>query len=225
VYREIVDRFSGGPEADRAAEKLGSPGFQRELRAAQILGRLYAFTNRLIPVRGSAARFDDEAYFERNRSILIRMVCLVGEVRDQYSGTREARVAVELAGLYGLPEHTSLPISETVEVVGRIEAVSRVPSAAQIAPYRDVLTYVRYRVEKVVSGDYTYDRMVVVYWGMKNARRTDAARWRSGVRHRLKVDRFHAHPELEKVTQASDANDPGLVPYWAITWQTTHGGS
>jgi len=91
-----------------------------------------------------------------------------------------------------------------------------VPTAQQIAPYRNVITYIIYRVNKVLGGQYEDERLVVVHWGLKNAKHTPAASWKPGMKQRLTLDLFDAHKELQEITAAQDADEPELVPYWAL---------
>lgn len=213
---EIMDRLPGTDVAKNAKDFLESPGFKKELSATPDLKRLLATTDLLVPVSNSKARFSDPAYFRRNRSLLVRMVHLSRRLRNEFAGTRACGHAKQIADTYSLPENTDIPISEILEVEVVIDAVSRVPAAAEISPYREAVTFIRYRVERVVKGEYEEKDMVVVHWGMKDARHTAAAGWRRGMRQKLKVDRFDAHPKLRKITFAADANSPRLIPFWAL---------
>jgi len=216
VYLEVAETFADEDVGRRAQAVLDSPAFQREVSAAPHLAGLWALADRLRPVAGTASRYDAPAYFARNQALLIRMAHLVRALRSEYAGTRTAQHAVSLAATYALPDEPPPLLSEQVEVVATIEAVSRVPTVQQIAPYREAVTFILYSVDRVVSGKYEPSRMVVVHWGMRDGKHTPAASWRVGRRQQLTADLFDSHPELDRITQASGANDPALVPYWCL---------
>jgi hypothetical protein len=216
IYKEIKARASESPAAEQAARILVSGEFKAELSAAPLLKELWTLTSRLAPVVKSDATFSDAAYFKRNRSVLIFMTRVAAEIIKNHPGTGACAQAEGLVKTYGLPGSTDLELSETVVVEAVVDAISRVPTAAQIAPYRDVITYVRYKVDRVIKGDYREDMLVAVHWGMKDAKHTAAATRKPGRKLRLTLDRFDSHPRLWRVTTASGADDEGLTPYWAL---------
>lgn len=216
LLTEIADRFPAENVGKEAARRLKSAALQRELEAQPSLDELLLLADRLRPVSGAAARYDDARYFGRNRAVLSRMARLAARLRSGFPGSKAAASAARLAATYALPDRPPAPAPEQHELIATIEAVSAVPSAQQIAPYREVVTYVRYTVDKVLSGDYGGRRIVIVHWGMRNARHTTAASWRPGLRQRVKVDLFDSHPELDAITRAAGADDPTLTPYWAL---------
>ena len=67
-----------------------------------------------------------------------------------------------------------------------------------------------------IAGRYDGGHIIVVHWGMRDRRPAPAASWRPGLRRRLTLDLFDAHPELIIVAAAQEADDPALVPYWAL---------
>lgn len=213
---EILDLFPGTDLAERASAFLDSDEFGKQQGANEVLKQLLSTTALLVPVSGCNARFSDAGYFKRNRPLLVYMVRLVKRIKDDFEGTYAFKEAGRIAELYGLPEHTDIPITETLELSATVEAVSRVPSAAEISPYRESLTFIKYRIEAVHQGEYYGERIVVAHWGMKDANHTAAAGWRPGMRQRLKVDRLDAHPELRKITFAADAADVSLIPFWTL---------
>lgn len=139
---------------------------------------------------------------------------LEGE-RD-YAGTHACRRARAIGKEYGLPKRAIAPANERLVVTASIEAVSKVPTAQQIAPYRDAVTYIVYKAGTVIDGKYEDERIVVVHWGMKNAKHTAAASWKPGRKQKLTLDLFDAHKELQGITAAQDADEPELIPYWAL---------
>lgn len=220
VYEEIAEQFAGRPLAERARAALHSPQLRKELDALPALHELWMLADRLRPAAvGSRSRYDDSAYFDRNRALLIRMAGLCATLRNDHPGTKAAVQATNTTRQYALPEQPPPFDPRTLELTATIEAVSRIPTPEQIAPYREVVTFIRYRVDKVISGAYDHARIVVAHWGMKDARPTEAAQWRPGTRQRLKTDLFDSHPELDRITQAADAHSAALEPYWALDVQ------
>jgi len=216
TYKKVFALFPNQPEGIQAGETLRSPRFARELEAKTLLDELWLLVDRIRPVQDDRATFDTPSFRTRNQALLVRMVGICAALREQFGETRAAALAAKVAGTYGLPDRTDLPQSSRVELIATIEETSRVPSAAQIAPYREAITYIRYRVDQVISGDYTDRRIVVVHWGMKDGQHTPAAGWARGTRQRLIVEDFDAHPELDRITRASGAEDRTRAPYWAL---------
>ena len=223
VYRKIAERFEGKAVAEEAESMLASAAFAQELEAQPMLNRLWMLEDRLSPVDGADPRYDDTGYFTRNRAVLIRMANLASKVRIDFPGTRAAASVEKIAEAYALPAHPPALLSEQIELVATVEAVSRVPTAAQIAPYREVVTFIRYKVDKVVAGNYELPYMVIAHWGMRDGKHTAAAKWRLGMRQRLTVDPFDSHAELDRITQASGANDASMEPFWALKTEEVGG--
>jgi hypothetical protein len=79
--------------------------------------------------------------------------------------------------------------------------------------YPDLVTYVRHKADKVLSGRCGLKRLVAVHWGFRGKKLLPAAKCRGGMRHKLTLDLFDAHAELESVNAATDADDIRLPPY------------
>lgn len=102
-------------------------------------------------------------------------------------------------------------------VLGAITVVSHVPQPSEV-PYSDCLTMIKYKVERVESGDYSGGELLAAFWGMRDAKLESAARFRVGQRHRLIIEPLAKHPELSRVMQADDTNEYTLTPYWVIRY-------
>jgi hypothetical protein len=216
ILRELADRFEGLPVGGAARKQLERPQFRREVDAATRFGELELVEMRLRPVEGAKAHYSDEAYLRRNKVVLSKMTALVEEISREFAGTRAAARAKALARSYGLPAEAVEAGRGRLVLVATIEEASKVPSPEAIAPYTNVVTFIRYRVDEIVSGDYDAERIVVAHWGMRQAVLTPAASWRPGVRQRLAVDLFDSHEELQQFVQAREADDFELAPYWAL---------
>lgn len=101
-------------------------------------------------------------------------------------------------------------------VQATLTKTSPVPSLQKIAPYRESIVYMLYRVDKVISGDDPGKEILVVHWGMRDGRKTPAAKWKPGLRQVLTVDLLNAHAEIESVTPADDTERLDLTPWWAL---------
>jgi hypothetical protein len=99
-------------------------------------------------------------------------------------------------------------------VQGEAVIVSRVPQPGTV-PYRDCLTFIKYKVLSVERGEYPKPEILTVQWGMKENKLTAAARRKVGDRQRLELEPFDRYPELERVMQANDTDEYELTPYWA----------
>jgi len=102
-------------------------------------------------------------------------------------------------------------------VVGTVELVSHVPKPGE-APYTECLTYLKYRVGAVESGEYGAKEILVVFWGMKGNKLEPAASFKKGQQHRLHLSPFADHPELSRVMAADDTEEYELTAYWADEW-------
>ncbi len=102
-------------------------------------------------------------------------------------------------------------------VVGKIELVSQVPDPSTV-PYKDCVTFIKYRVESVESGEYEGEELLAVFWGMREAKLQPAAGFSVGQRHRLTIEPFSQRRDLARVMQADDTNEYSLTPYWVINY-------
>lgn len=102
-------------------------------------------------------------------------------------------------------------------VVGKITLASHVPDPKTV-PYKDCLTFIKYQVESVESGDYTGDELIVAFWGMRDSKLQPAARFSPGQRHLLKIQPLSERSDLERVMRADDTNDYSLTPYWVVSY-------
>jgi hypothetical protein len=85
--------------------------------------------------------------------------------------------------------------------------VSEVPTLEDIAPYRSALVVNRYEIVNVLEGTHADRNLAVAEWAIRDARIVDEGRRAMGQVHRLTLERFEAHPELEgeRLIQGSEA--------------------
>jgi hypothetical protein len=104
---------------------------------------------------------------------------------------------------------SSAPVpADRIVVEGRVVGVSEIPTPQSIAPYRHALVVNRYEIVKVLEGTPAGQELAVAQWAIRDARVLDESRKLVGQTHRLVVERFEAHPELEgeRLIQGSDVN-------------------
>ena len=216
IYIALSRKFDGHPIGKQAAAVLKLDRFKRELKAAPDLVKLRELTARLRAGKGVKSRYDDKKFFARNRAVLVQMVQLTVGLQKNHPETQAQREALGIARKYALPNKTADAGNQRLVIDATIVATSKVPTIKQIAPYKAALTYIRYKLDKVVGGDYDKGHIVVVHWVIQNRKHTAVAAWKPGMRQRLTVDLFDAHADLQKITKTQDADDFELVPYWAL---------
>jgi hypothetical protein len=82
-------------------------------------------------------------------------------------------------------------------VEARLVAASSIPDPASIAPYRHALVVNGYEVVRVIEGVAAGDVLAVAQWAIRDSRVLPGAERSIGSVHRLTVERYAAHPELE----------------------------
>jgi len=108
---------------------------------------------------------------------------------------------------------------ESAVVIGTVTVVSRVPDPSSV-PYKDCVTYIKYKVESVESGEYDGAELVAVHWGMKEKKLQPAASFSPGQKHRLTIDPFSNHPKLARLQTADDTDDYTNTPYWVESYSS-----
>jgi hypothetical protein len=104
---------------------------------------------------------------------------------------------------------------DRVVVEARVVSAGAVPTPESIAPYRHALVVSRYEIVNVVEGQ-ADQQVAVAQWAIRDARVLPNAGKNVGELHRLTLERYEAHPELEgeRLIQNGDVAD--LPLYYAI---------
>ncbi|MPY86358.1 MAG: hypothetical protein GEU99_00375 [Luteitalea sp.] len=99
--------------------------------------------------------------------------------------------------------------AERVVVEARLVRAGTIPTPQSIAPYRNALVVNGYEVVKVLEGKYNEQRIQVAQWAIRDVRVLAGARKEPGSVHRLTLERYDAHPELEgeRLIDESEAAD------------------
>jgi hypothetical protein len=111
---------------------------------------------------------------------------------------------------------TSLAGATRVVVQARLTKTSAIPTPQAIAPYQHALVVNTYEVLSVAEGPYSGKTILVAQWAIRDRRVLPSARKTTGSLHRLVLERYDAHPELEgeRLISASDA--PDLPLYYEV---------
>ena len=104
---------------------------------------------------------------------------------------------------------------DRVVVEARVVSAGAVPTPESIAPYRHALVVSRYEIVNVVEGQ-ADKQVAVAQWAIRDARVLPNAGKDVGDLHRLTLERYEAHPELEgeRLIQGGDVAD--LPLYYEI---------
>jgi alginate O-acetyltransferase complex protein AlgJ len=97
--------------------------------------------------------------------------------------------------------------TDRVTVEATVLATSRVPAPFSV-PYKDCLTFIKVRIDRVESGACRHDQIIAAFWGLKDDRTQPAAGYAPGDRFRLTlVPLARAAERLRVVRYADDLND------------------
>ena len=89
------------------------------------------------------------------------------------------------------------PVAKQIQLRAKLAARTRIPAAAEIAPYRDTLVVNEYDVVRVTQGQYAAPKLRVLQWGLLDTRNTWLAGAEVGQEFDLVIETFADHPQLE----------------------------
>ena len=98
----------------------------------------------------------------------------------------------------------------------KLEAAARIPAPASILPYRRALAVGRYRVEKMIVGDYSEKEILAAHWVIRDGKLIPGAQRKDGATYRLTVESYAAHPELEGERLIMENDDFRLPLYYEV---------
>ncbi len=102
-----------------------------------------------------------------------------------------------------------------VEIEATLLEVTPTPDPASIEPYRDALVFHTYRVERVLAGSLTHERLLVGHWGIRDAERVPVPD-EVGQRLTLRIGPLEAFPDLEGERQLIEVRELTLPAYVEI---------
>ncbi len=91
------------------------------------------------------------------------------------------------------------PSLETVRLRGELLAKSHVPSLEDIAPYRASLAVYEYRVQEVLEGEYSPEKVRAAHWVILDQNELDYGKIEAGHVTELTLQRFDANRQLKNV--------------------------
>jgi hypothetical protein len=117
-----------------------------------------------------------------------------------------------------LAEPTTRPAPARLTVEATITDVSSVPAPKDLGTYRNVLTYIRYRVDKVVEGQMKDQHIIVVQWAVRDRIYQPAASYRVGQKQRIECELFdvNRHGDFMSMQQVNDIQDFDSRNFWAL---------
>ncbi|HYG74960.1 MAG TPA: LamG-like jellyroll fold domain-containing protein [Planctomycetota bacterium] len=103
-------------------------------------------------------------------------------------------------------EKSRQPVTR-LEVEATLVTRSKIPTLAEISPYRSALVACEYKVEKVLSGTYTGQTIRVINWGLLDSQPTSMQNLKPGERVKMILEPRSAQPQI-KAFYCSDELDP-----------------
>jgi len=104
---------------------------------------------------------------------------------------------------------------DRVVVDARVVSAGAVPTPESIAPYRHALVVSRYEILTIVEGQ-ADQQLAVAQWAIRDARVLPNAGKNVGEVHRLTLERYEAHPELEGERLIQGGDVANLPLYYEI---------
>ncbi|MPZ18873.1 MAG: hypothetical protein GEV06_13305 [Luteitalea sp.] len=106
------------------------------------------------------------------------------------------------------------PGAGRVVVEARLVSPGTIPTPQAIAPYRNALVVNGYEIIKVLEGDYDARQIQVAQWAIRDVQVLPTARKEPGSVHRLTLEPYDAHPELEGERLIDDSESTDLTLYY-----------
>ena len=106
------------------------------------------------------------------------------------------------------------PPAASVSLRATLVERSKTPSLDEIAPYREALAVYEYRVDEVLSGDYTEPFIRVAHRVLADGEALPVSRRATSRVYRLEVESFFDHPQLESLYLANDLPPRKGVPLY-----------
>ncbi|MBI3865080.1 MAG: LamG domain-containing protein [Planctomycetia bacterium] len=106
--------------------------------------------------------------------------------------------------------------AERLRIRAKCLEVSQIPDPRTIVPYRRALIVNRYRVEKVLQGEFDGRELLVAQWGILDKAVVADAKFRAGQTIELTLESFDDHPELQSERQIVDVESLDLPWFYAV---------
>lgn len=106
--------------------------------------------------------------------------------------------------------------AQRLVVDARLVTPGTIPTPQSIAPYRHALVVSEYEIVNVLEGAAGERRVLVAQWAIRDGRILAGAQRTVGSVHRLALERYEAHPELEGERLVMERDAPGLPLYYDV---------
>jgi hypothetical protein len=105
------------------------------------------------------------------------------------------------------------------KVVLEVTAVelSAVPAKGDVGVYKHISRFIRYDVQRVVSGSYAGKSIVIGHWSVRDEKFTDAAQYKDGERFVITCQPMGSEDETTLSQRIDDITDIDLPRYWALS--------
>ena len=106
-----------------------------------------------------------------------------------------------------------------IELIGEVIKRSELPEPS-IAAYPDCLTFLKFKVVKVIKGHFNSKEALVAMWGFKNYKLSEPGKFTIGDKIKLKLIPYKSvENELSGIMRVDDTQDYDLELYWAPVWE------
>jgi hypothetical protein len=111
----------------------------------------------------------------------------------------------------------SAPSRVTIEAT--ITHISKVPAQQELGVYQNVLTAIRYRVDKVVQGECGEKSLVLIHWAIRDRKPVEAAGYKVGQKQRIVCEPYDArkHADIVSVQEVNDIEDTDSRTFFALS--------
>jgi hypothetical protein len=119
----------------------------------------------------------------------------------------------------------SSPAADRIVIEGKLTKAAAIPTPDAIAPYQHALVVNTYEVVTTIEGTPSGATVLVAQWAIRDRRVLPTAHKTTGSVHRLTLERYDAHPELEGERLISTGDAADLPLYYEIAALPPKGGS
>ena len=106
-----------------------------------------------------------------------------------------------------------------IELIGEVSKKSELPDPSTAA-YPDCLMFLKFKVIKVIKGQFNSNEALVAMWGFKNYKLSEPGKFAIGDKVKLKLIPYKSvENELSGLMRVDDTQDYDSELYWAPVWE------